>query len=780
MFFRNLLFFAILTVLYNAAAALPLSIIPKKAEVKPGERVTFFVEGGAGSYIWGISDGFTMVSKGPDYLVVQAPGKEGVYSVAVTDGISISISEVIVKKPERSIVTLRIVGPPILYQGESRSLLLIGYRSDLKEIDLTQEAVWESSNSSIVRVDGGVIYGISPGRAVVTASYDNKSADLEIEVESSRLVALKITPSTLFLSLGQSLPIEVKGVRPDGTEQDIDISMCSFEGEDSLISISNGVINAMAPGEGSLIIVCQGLRGGLSFFIAPEIPLTINPTSLTLPKSDSYEFRVNGGAPPYFAMADFGIVSIKGDRILYKAPDIAGEDTIVVSDSLGNTVNATISVVLPLTLSPQAVHLNPGDSVAFHASGGSGSYRWSATGGELSNTQGEKVTYKAPQVEGLYTVTLQDNRGQVVTAQINVGLGLMASPSEMFLALGQEKRFMVTGGIPPYEVTVSSGEVEPEGENTYIYKAPGVAGSYRITVTDSSGDSTSIDVTVARALTVSPTELFLEPEEDATLAITGGVGNYTVASSGGDVRVEGNVIYYKAPKVRGNYYITIYDDAGDVVEVSVQVTSGNFFTNQAKAYLLPGEETEIAAIGGSPPYTWGIEGEGKLSSTNGTKVTYKAPDVTGHYIVKVRDSEGREAYTDIFVYLGELEAAPSLVMVEPGGEAYITAVLGVPPYEWSVKFGRVEKKEEGKVLYHAPPHGCVDSVVLEDATGMRKVVRVVVSERIKDIVDLYAGDDGVISDDEMSLAISDFFRESGWITPQEMFRLIEAYLERER
>ena len=52
---------------------------------------------------------------------------------------------------------------------------------------------------------------------------------------------------------------------------------------------------------------------------------------------------------------------------------------------------------------------------------------------------------------------------------------------------------------------------------------------------------------------------------------------------------------------------------------------------------------------------------------------------------------------------------------------------------------------------------------------------VISSEEITDIVELYAGSDHMLSDDEMNSAIEDFMKGAGWISVVEMYRLIEFY-----
>jgi len=168
-----------------------------------------------------------------------------------------------------------------------------------------------------------------------------------------------------------------------------------------------------------------------------------------------------------------------------------------------------------------------------------------------------------------------------------------------------------------------------------------------------------------------------------------------------------------------------------------------------------------------------------LPENKGDSVSCQAPLEAGGSYISVTDSTGLETDALIFVYQGELQLSPNLLVLAPGESAELQALLGVPEYEWSTKQGRLSITQGQVVTYTAPIEVTNGNVViqLEDGSGKVKTLLVVISEESKlDIIDLYAGNDGQLDGDEVERAVEDYFQQAGWVNNSELYQLLEEYL----
>ena len=76
--------------------------------------------------------------------------------------------------------------------------------------------------------------------------------------------------------------------------------------------------------------------------------------------------------------------------------------------------------VNPVTISPKTVSLQPGETQAFQASGGDGSFSWGATGGSLNTNTGNSVVYTAGSQSGSFNVVVNSG-GANDSAAVSIG-----------------------------------------------------------------------------------------------------------------------------------------------------------------------------------------------------------------------------------------------------------------------------------------------------------------------------------------------------------------------
>jgi hypothetical protein len=159
-----------------------------------------------------------------------------------------------------------------------------------------------------------------------------------------------------------------------------------------------------------------------------------------------------------------------------------------------------LNVALPLAISPGAVTIDPGFQRTFTASGGAPPYAWSLSVNGSSGSITSAGLYSAGLTGSVTdTINLTDSLGSIRTALVTVQARLTIANGgggAVTVDAGGQLTLTASGGSGPYTWTMTSngsgGSVTPGG----IYTAGPNPGTDIITVTDSTGGSTTITITV--------------------------------------------------------------------------------------------------------------------------------------------------------------------------------------------------------------------------------------------------------------------------------------------
>jgi hypothetical protein len=758
---KNIIFIISLIICYPLAAN-SLTINPQSIALKPGATQIFSVTGNAGKLHWLSAKGkLNILGTSAEYT---APQEAGIYSIAVADSNNVAVAEIEVYKNVVLLIEI-LGGNQVLAVGAKQSLLLQAWLSDQTKRNYTQAAVWKSSDASIVEVNNGVITGHVVGKATISATLEGKTAQIEVEVQDTQNVGLAIQPSPLYINTATKQQLKIFKILKTGALKAQDSAACNFTSNNNLVKVNKALIEAVSQGYSIIECVCDNLHASVPVFISSALALETFPIQFNVGVGTSKAFNISGGSPPYIVTAETGRVNGNGENWYYHAARSTGNDIINVIDQAGTEISLSVTITKGLTLSPQAANLLANSQAEFNVSGGIAPYRWQISSGQLDNS-----IYTAPEATGIYEISVSDQTGQVKRAIINVGNKLIATPNEFILNYNEEKRFYIIGGEAPYKISTTAGTYQQEND-IYYYQAPSVDGNYTINIIDSEARNTEIKVTVQSKLLVTPNELFLKLGQKAKLNISGGYGKYKVTAKTGDV----SETTYQAANTAGRDVITISDQAGTVEQVEVLVSINGFYSSPGESYILPGKKVKLRALGGTPPYSWTVKGEGDLSKNDGERVTFTAPKVAGNYTVVVKDNSGETTESRVVVYQGELQFTPESLILAAGKQADLQALLGVADYTWSAQFGQLSNTEAKIVTYTAPSSKTEDIIRLEDATGTVKNLRVFISNQTS-IPCIYAGSDCKVDDNEMNKALNDFFQRQGLISRTELFVITEMFL----
>lgn len=256
-------------------------------------------------------------------------------------------------------------------------------------------------------------------------------------------------------------------------------------------------------------------------------------TSVSLLPTQTFVSTISGGVKPYTvstsdAAIATGTVDAQG-RLVITAGRTAGPATVVVTDSVGNTVEIAVTVqAAVLTLSPTAGQGNSGNQLTFSVAGGAGAYRAVTDNSSVARAtvNGSVVTVDllGP---GSATITVTDEIGTTQTYTVTVKAPVViVTPAAQAINENNTStlKLAIKGGAAPYtaaltradqalfgatiEEIVSVDNTDPAKPiTTYTYELHlglGSAGTRCVTgdrvveviVSDSAGESTIVPVTV--------------------------------------------------------------------------------------------------------------------------------------------------------------------------------------------------------------------------------------------------------------------------------------------
>jgi hypothetical protein len=146
------------------------------------------------------------------------------------------------------------------------------------------------------------------------------------------------------------------------------------------------------------------------------VQVIVSPATATISFTHTQQLTASAGLGPYTwaVTSGGGTVSSSG---LYTPPGTTGVATVRVTDSLGGTATATITVV-HLAVSPKNVSIAVNQTQQFTISSGVGPYTWSMLSG--GGTISSSGLYTAPSTSGTATVRVTDAIGQSEIANITI------------------------------------------------------------------------------------------------------------------------------------------------------------------------------------------------------------------------------------------------------------------------------------------------------------------------------------------------------------------------
>ena len=128
---------------------------------------------------------------------------------------------------------------PSVVQTHTQQLTATGSHDDGSISNITSKVTWSSSDSSKVAVNStGLVTGINPGSATITASSGNISGSTTVGVTAANLASIDVSPSTVSALTGQTVPFTAIASFSGGGTGDITDAVI-WSTDSSKVTISN-------------------------------------------------------------------------------------------------------------------------------------------------------------------------------------------------------------------------------------------------------------------------------------------------------------------------------------------------------------------------------------------------------------------------------------------------------------------------------------------------------------------------------------------------------------
>jgi hypothetical protein len=487
----------------------------------------------------------------------------------------------------------------------------------------------------------------------------------------------------------------------------------------------------------------QTQSANLSITIAPT-PLVISTSALAAGTDGvaySQTLQAGGGTPAYsWSIASGSLpagVTLAHTGVISGTPTVSGSFnfTVAVSDSgiPTQTRSAALSItVAPTQLAIATATLTAGtDGTAYsqtlQATGGTPSYTWSVTSGNLPKglalTAGSGVISGTPTTSGSFnfTVSVSDHSSPVQTKSASMSITIASKQlliASSTLASGTDgtaytQTLLATGGTPSYSWSIVSGNL-PTGlalnaASGVISGTPAESGTFGFTISVSDHSNPAQSKSAALSITIAPTQLSITTStlvsgtESAayaqTLKVTGGTPSYSWSVTSGSLPTglalaAGSGIISGTPTASGpfTFTATVSDSSnpGQTTSASLSITIASTQLSITTATLAAGTDgtaylQTLQASGGTPSYSWSITSgslPGGLTLTAATGAISGTPSASGtfNFTVTINDSsktvQTKSANLSIVVAAAQVATGPGTTWyVRPdGGTRYSTNI----------------------------------------------------------------------------------------------------------
>lgn len=198
-------------------------------------------------------------------------------------------------------ITILFDGESTMALGSQKTITAIGNYSSGASQDLSQQATWQSSDTSICTIstaedNSGVLVGHSAGLCTITASFNGINSTVFFTISEASLQSISISPSSIVIAKGTQQQLTATGTYSDASTQDL-TNQVSWQTASTAINISSsGLITGQTVGSATVQANLLTLNDSVDITISAETlqSITISPDTLTINKGADQQLTATG------------------------------------------------------------------------------------------------------------------------------------------------------------------------------------------------------------------------------------------------------------------------------------------------------------------------------------------------------------------------------------------------------------------------------------------------------------------------------------------------------
>src|SRR5205807_309673 len=187
------------------------------------------------------------VTPGSATITATSEGKSGTASITVTD------------VPVASVA----VSPPTATVQHGQTVQLTATARELNGTALSGRAVtWSSSNTSVATVSiSGLVSGVTPGSATITATSEGKSGTASVTVTEVPVATVAVSPPTASIQQGQT--VQLTATLKDANGNTLSGRTVTWSSSNTSVATvnSSGLVSGVTPGSATITATSETKTG---------------------------------------------------------------------------------------------------------------------------------------------------------------------------------------------------------------------------------------------------------------------------------------------------------------------------------------------------------------------------------------------------------------------------------------------------------------------------------------------------------------------------------------
>ena len=187
---------------------------------------------------------------------------------------------------------------PSVLKGSTRQFTATGSYSDGSTQNLTDKAIWSSSNSVVAVVTNtGLATGFATGSSTIQVALGSVAGSTNLTVTAAVLSSIAVTPPNPSISDGTSQQFTVTGTYSDGSTQNLTNSVTWFSSNTSVARIgSTGLASGVATGSSTIQAALGSVAGSTTLTVTAAVlsSIAVTPPNPSISNGTTQQFTATG------------------------------------------------------------------------------------------------------------------------------------------------------------------------------------------------------------------------------------------------------------------------------------------------------------------------------------------------------------------------------------------------------------------------------------------------------------------------------------------------------